>query len=220
MMVVDAANNKTYMQKKAVIVFVKNPEPGKVKTRLAKDIGDAAAVDVYRQLLQHTHEVLTPLQADKFVFYADEINRIDLWKNHTYYKQLQHGNDLGERMQHAFSFLFELGYDHVLIIGSDCPQLTTAHLNHAFVLLETHDVAIGPVDDGGYYLLGLCAVHPPFFSNKAWSTDTVYSSTIKDAEEAGLTVARTEQLRDVDTLKDWEELKDLLNYQKASPMVK
>lgn len=209
------------MTKKAIIVFVKNPEPGKVKTRLAKDIGDAAAVDVYRQLLRHTHDVLVPVSAGKFIFYADEINRLDLWETNSFYKQLQHGNDLGERMQHAFSFLFELGYERVLIIGSDCPQLSTVHLNHAFELLETHDVCIGPVDDGGYYLLGLRAVHLPFFSNKAWSTDSVYSSTINDATEAGLTVAvTTEQLRDVDTLTDWEELKELLDYQKASPIVK
>ncbi len=208
------------MTKKAIIVFVKNPEPGKVKTRLAKDIGDVAAVDVYRQLLQHTHDVLVPVEAGKFIFYADAINRLDLWETNLFYKQLQQGNDLGERMQHAFSFLFEIGYDRVLIIGSDCPQLSTMHLNHAFELLETNDVCIGPVDDGGYYLLGLRSIHPPFFSNKAWSTDTVYSSTIKDAEEAGLTVGTTEQLRDVDTLTDWQDLKGLLDYQKASPMVK
>ncbi|MBY0476664.1 MAG: TIGR04282 family arsenosugar biosynthesis glycosyltransferase [Chitinophagaceae bacterium] len=208
------------MNKKAIIVFVKNPEPGKVKTRLAKDIGDAAAVDVYRLLLQHTHDVLLPASADKFIFYADKIKRLDLWKTNSFYKQLQQGDDLGERMQHAFSFLFELRYEQVLIIGSDCPQLSTNHLNHAFELLETHDVCIGPVDDGGYYLLGLRAVHQPFFSNKAWSTDSVFNRTINDAAEAGLTVALTEQLRDVDTLTDWEELKALLDYQKASPMVK
>lgn len=208
------------MNKKAIIVFVKNPEPGKVKTRLAKDIGDAAAVDVYRQLLQHTHDVLLPASADKFIFYADKIKRLDLWKTNSFYKQLQQGDDLGERMQHAFSFLFELRYEQVLIIGSDCPQLSTNHLNHAFELLETHDVCIGPVDDGGYYLLGLRAVHQPFFSNKAWSTDSVFNRTINDAAEAGLTVALTEQLRDVDTLTDWEELKHLLDDQKASPIVK
>lgn len=208
------------MNKKAIIVFVKNPEPGKVKTRLAKDIGDAAAVDVYRLLLQHTHDVLLPASADKFIFYADKIKRLDLWKTNSFYKQLQQGDDLGERMLHAFSFLFELRYEQVLIIGSDCPQLSTNHLNHAFELLETHDVCIGPVDDGGYYLLGLRAVHQPFFSNKAWSTDSVFNSTINDAAEAGLTVALTEQLRDVDTLTDWEELKHLLDDQKASPIVK
>lgn len=208
------------MTKKAIIVFVKNPEPGKVKTRLAKDIGDAAAVEVYHKLLRHTHDVLVPVDAGKFIFYAEEINRVDLWETNSFYKQLQQGNDLGERMQHAFLFLFELGYEHVLIIGSDCPQLSTRHLNHAFELLETHDVCIGPVDDGGYYLLGLRAVHPPFFSNKAWSTETVFSSTTADAKEAGLTVATTEQLRDVDTLNDWQELKHLLPDQKASPMVK
>lgn len=208
------------MTKKAIIVFVKNPEPGKVKTRLAKDIGDAPAVDVYRQLLRHTHDVLVPVASNRFIFYADYINRLDLWETNLFFKQLQHGNDLGERMQHAFSFLFELGYERVLFIGNDCPQLSTGHLNNAFDLLEKHDVCIGPVVDGGYYLLGLRVVHPTFFRNKTWSTDSVFKSTINDAAKAGLRVAVTEQLRDVDTLNDWEELKELLDYQKASPIVK
>jgi rSAM/selenodomain-associated transferase 1 len=220
MMAVDAVNRKSSMTKKAIIVFVKNPEPGKVKTRLAKDIGDAAAVDVYRRLLQHTHDALVTVDATRFVFYADTINRLDLWEKSLFYKHLQQGNDLGERMQQAFAFLFDLGYERVLIIGSDCPQLCSDHLNNAFELLETNDVCIGPVEDGGYYLLGLHAVHPALFTNKAWSTDTVFSSTMKDAADAGISVGLTEKLRDVDTLTDWEELKELLDYQKASPMVK
>jgi rSAM/selenodomain-associated transferase 1 len=204
------------MTKKAVIVFVKNPEPGNVNTSLAEEIGEAGAVDIYRQLLQHTHDVLIPVSAGKFIFYADEINRLDLWETNSFYKQLQHGNDLGERMQHAFSFLFELDYERVLIIGSECPQLSTDHLNNAFELLETHDVCIGPVDNGEYYLLGLCAIHPPFFSNKAWGTNTVYNSTLNDAKEAGLSVSAIEKLRDVSTSKDWLELKEMLLHKKAS----
>lgn len=208
------------MTKKAVIVFVKNPEPGNVNTRLAEEIGEAGAVDIYRQLLQHTHDVLIPVSAGKFIFYADEINRLDLWETNSFYKQLQHGNDLGERMQHAFSFLFELDYERVLIIGSECPQLSTDHLNNAFELLETHDVCIGPVDNGEYYLLGLHAIHPAFFSNKAWGTNTVYNSTLNDAKEAGLSVAAIEKLRDVSTSKDWLELKEMLLHKKASSLVK
>lgn len=208
------------MTKKAVIVFVKNPETGNVNTRLAEEIGEAGVVDIYRQLLQHTHDVLIPVSAGKFIFYADEINRLDLWKTNSFYKQLQHGNDLGERTQHAFSFLFELGYERVLIIGSECPQLSTDHLNNAFELLETHDVCIGPVDNGEYYLLGLCVIHPPFFTNKAWGTNTVYNSTLNDAKEAGLSVAAIETLRDVSASKDWHELKDMLLQKKASSLVK
>lgn len=208
------------MTKKAVIVFVKNPEPGNVNTRLAEEIGETGAVDIYRELLQHTHDVLIPVSAGKFIFYADEINRLDLWKTNSFYKQLQHGNDLGERMQHAFSFLFELGYERVMIICCECPQLSTHHLNNAFELLETHDVCIGPLDNGGYYLLGLRAIYPPLFSNKEWSTNTVYDSTMNDATEAGLTVATIEKLRAVNTLKDWFELKEMLLQQLASSLIK
>lgn len=208
------------MTKKAVIVFVKNPEPGNVNTRLAEEIGEAGAADIYRELLQHTHDVLIPVSAGKFIFYADEINRLDLWKTNSFYKQLQHGNDPGERMQHAFSFLFELGYERVLIISCMCPQLSTHHLNNAFELLETNDVCIGPVENGEYYLLGLRAIHAPFFRNKAWGSNTVYNSTMNDATEAGLTVAAMEKLRDVNTLKDWLELKEMLLQQQASSLTK
>ncbi len=208
------------MTKKAVIVFVKNPEPGNVNTRLAEEIGEAGAVDIYRELLQHTRDVLIPVSAGKFIFYTDEINRLDLWKTNSFYKQLQHGNDLGERMQHAFSFLFELGYERVMIICCECPQLSTHHLNNAFELLETHDVCIGPLDDGEYYLLGLRAIYPPFFSNKAWGTKTVFNSTMNDALEAGLTVGTIENLRVVSTQNDWLELREMLSHKKASSLVK
>ena len=208
------------MTKKAVIVFVKNPEPGNVNTRLAEEIGETGAVDIYRELLQHTHDVLIPVSAGKFIFYADEINRLDLWETNSFYKQLQHGNDLGERMQHAFSFLFELGYERVMIIGNECPQLTTHHLNNAFELLETHDVCIGPLDNGEYYFLGLRATYPPLFSNKAWGTNTVYNSTMNDALEAGLTVGTIENLRVVSTQNDWLELREMLSHKNASSLVK
>jgi rSAM/selenodomain-associated transferase 1 len=208
------------MKQKAVIVFVKNPEPGKVKTKLAKDIGDTAAADAYKQLLQHTHDELLKVDADKFVFYLGDVNRLDLWENTLFYKQVQHGKDFGERMQHAFAFLFQLQYEKVLMIHSDSPQLTSNHLQEAFDLLRTNDVCIGPNMNGAYYLLGLRSVFAPFFINKEWNSQAVYNSTLEDAATAGLTVATVDQLRVVDTLNDWLELKHLLKDQKTSPLEK
>jgi uncharacterized protein len=206
------------MKQKAVIVFVKNPEPGKVKTKLAKDIGDAAAADAYKQLLQHTHDLLLKVDADKFVFYLEDVNRLDLWENTLFYKQVQHGKDFGERMQHAFAFLFQLQYEKVLMIHSDSPQLSSHHLQGAFDLLKTHDVCIGPNMNGAYYLLGLRSLFTPFFINKEWNSQTVYNSTLEDAAAAGLIVATVEQLRVVDTVNDWRDLKHLLNDQKTLPL--
>lgn len=206
------------MKQKAVIVFVKNPEPGKVKTKLAKDIGDAAAADAYKQLLQHTHDLLLKVDADKFVFYLEDVNRLDLWEKTVFYKQVQHGKDFGERMQHAFAFLFQLQYEKVLMIHSDSPQLSSHHLQKAFDLLKTHDVCIGPNMNGAYYLLGLRSLFTPFFINKEWNSQTVYNSTLEDAAAAGLIVATVEQLRVVDTVNDWRDLKHLLNDQKTLPL--
>lgn len=204
------------MKQKAVIVFVKNPEPGKVKTKLAKDIGDTAAADAYKQLLQHTHDELLKIDADKFVFYLGDVNRLDLWENTLFYKQVQNGKDFGERMQNAFAFLFQLQYEKVLMIHSDSPQLSSHHLEAAFDLLKTKDVCIGPNTNGAYYLLGLRSIFAPIFINKDWNSNIVYNTTLEDAAAAGLTVAIVDQVRVVNTLTDWLDLKHLLNDQKTS----
>jgi len=92
---------------KALIIFTRNPEMGKVKTRLAKKIGDLAALKVYRKLLEHTLHITRPLEVDKFVFYSEQIQENDHWDAATYSKELQNGVDLGERMHHAFELLFK-----------------------------------------------------------------------------------------------------------------
>ncbi len=88
--------------KSALIIFVRNPVLGKVKTRLAKELGNEVALSVYKKLLTHTHSVVSNINADRFIFYADDINENDIWKNDLYHKHLQSGNDLGERMRSAF----------------------------------------------------------------------------------------------------------------------
>ena len=87
------------MQKKAIILFTKNPELGKVKTRLAKTLGNEKALEIYKKLLLHTQQIVAPVFVDKFVFYSDEIIENDAWLNEVYRKKLQKGTDLGERIQ-------------------------------------------------------------------------------------------------------------------------
>src|SRR5450432_3229162 len=103
----------------ALIIFVKNPVLGKVKTRLADALGEENALLIYQKLLQHTFLITTNISADKYVFYMEYINHNDLWKNELYKKELQAGNDLGERMKNAFELLFQKAYKEVVIIGSD-----------------------------------------------------------------------------------------------------
>lgn len=186
--------------KKAIIIFVRNPQLGKVKTRLAAGIGDEKTLQVYQHLLQHTCNITKQVSAATFVFYADYINENDLWNG--FEKRLQSGDDLGERMSIAFDYLFAEGFTNVCIIGSDCYELTSDIILDAFEQLKLNDLVIGPVLDGGYYLLGMNEMIPEVFINKAWSTDTVFSDTLKDAAMLNLTLHQLPILSDIDNADD------------------
>lgn len=186
--------------KNALIIFIRNPVLGKVKTRLAAAIGDEKALLVYNRLLQHTHSITEKLPVTKFVYYADEIIIDDLWNG--FEKRIQRGKDLGERMQNAFAELFESGFTKVSIIGSDCLELNTEILQEAFESLNKADLVIGPVIDGGYYLLGTNRLIPELFINKIWSTDSVFIDTLTDAAVHRLAVHLLPMLNDIDNETD------------------
>lgn len=188
-----------------MIIFVRNPVPGKVKTRLARNIGEEKALRIYRHLLDHTHRITLDLACDKFVFYADVLNENDLWENDRYHKKLQTGDDLGCRMLDAFSSLFLSGYQKLIIIGSDCLELTTGIIERGFLQLEKQDVVIGPCPDGGYYLLGMKQNTPALFEGKTWSTPSVLADTIADCRERSLTYSLLPLLNDIDEEKDIPE---------------
>ena len=189
-------------KKSALIIFVKNPEAGKVKTRLAKTIGNEKALQVYLQLLEHTFQITLPLQNDKYVFYSEKTEDADRWFCNGYYQRLQFGADLGERMLNAFTELFESRYEKVVIIGSDCFELNAELIKTAFDQLEQYDAVIGPALDGGYYLLGLSKLYPDVFLNKPWSTGAVLQQTLSDFEKLALKYFSLPALRDVDDVSD------------------
>jgi len=196
------------MTKNLSIVFVRNPELGKVKTRLAKTIGDKKALNIYILLLKHTESVLQKVSSDKVVYYSEEIQNNDLWSDRCFQKKLQKGNDLGERMQHAFEMAFKEGYEKVVIVGSDLFDLKAVHIENAFKALENHDLVIGPSLDGGYYLLGMKVLHPAVFKNKQWGTDSVLETTLKNLEQEN--VKLLEALNDIDTFEDLQGHPELL----------
>lgn len=197
------------MKNNALIIFTRNPELGKVKTRLAKTIGDENALIVYQDLLLHTQSVIQDLDIDKFVFYDAHINLNDIWNEEIYTKKLQNGLDLGERMQNAFQELFDDGYENCIIIGSDLFDLTSEVVLKAVINLETNDVVIGPAEDGGYYLLGLNSMLPEIFKNKMWSTEIVLADTLKDLQNKSVLLLET--LNDIDTYQDLERSNYNLN---------
>lgn len=188
----------------SLIIFVKNPEKGKVKTRLAKDIGDDQALHVYQRLLQYTRDITKGLNSEKLVFYSDFIDNNDLWDNMTFEKRLQQGFDLGERMQNAFADAFARGQKRVLIIGSDCAELQTYMIKEAFAVLENNEVVIGPAKDGGYYLLGMKTFYPTLFENKPWSSQDLLMDTIIDLKKLKASYYLMKTLSDIDHASDLE----------------
>lgn len=190
----------------ALIIFIRNPVRGVVKTRLASAIGDDRAFQVYQRLLEYTRSITRSINARKLLFYSDWINISDAWENDAYDKRLQVGTNLGERMRQAYETVFtEFGgvpNGKVVIIGSDCMEITATLIDAAFQLLDDHDLVIGPASDGGYYLLGMKRLYPALFESKAWSTETVFKDTIDDAARLGLSHAELPVLSDIDDLDD------------------
>ena len=195
--------------KKALIIFVRKPELGKVKTRLAATMGEEKALAVYRKLLEHTHYISEGVKAERFVFYFDEIEENDLWSDGNFIKRLQSPGDLGEKMHNAFAGLFDEDYNDVAIIGSDCYELTTAIIEDAFEMLQQNDLVIGPANDGGYYLLGMKKLCMELFSNIEWSTEKVLAQTRAACISARLSYSLLPQLTDIDTEADLDSLQHL-----------
>ncbi len=187
-------------QKDLLIIFTRNPEPGKVKKRLAARIGDSAALRLYEFLLKHTYEVTKDLSCDKVVYYSEAIQKQDLWDNSNFQKKEQRGNDLGERMHNAFLDSFDDGYSKVVIIGSDLLELRKEDIKNAFSGLNKFDFVIGPAQDGGYYLLGMKSLNSELFRNKNWGTDAVLQQTLRDLKDEQLTLL--EERNDIDTYED------------------
>jgi rSAM/selenodomain-associated transferase 1 len=196
--------------KNALIVFIKNPIRGKVKTRIAATMGEEAALMIYRKLLRHTQQVALSVSVTRFLYYGDFILLNDKWDN-GFQKRLQTQHaDLGERMGDAFGQVFAEKYEKVVIIGSDCALLTPNMVQNAFDQLDAYDFVIGPATDGGYYLLGMCAAHSDIFKNIIYSTDSVLQKTIENIDLLQKTTFLLPTLSDTDDEKDWEKVKAIV----------
>lgn len=196
------------MSKNLLLIFTRNPELGKAKTRLAKTIGNEKALEIYKLLLQKTKTVTKDLSCDKAVYYSVKIRENDIWDETVYQKHQQKGEDLGIRMENAFLNGFNAGYEKVIIIGSDLFDLTPKHINDAFEKLNANDIVLGPAEDGGYYLLGMKQNHTAVFKNKEWGTSSVRKDTLNDLKNN--TVYLLEELNDIDVYDDLKKHDSLL----------
>lgn len=195
---------------KVLLIFIKNPEPGKVKTRLANSLGDQKALEIYHKLLKLTRTVTSNIDCSRQLWYSEYIDTDDEWDEARYDKRLQSGSDLGERMKQAFASAFKEGFGRAVIIGSDCAQLAPHHLRMAFKGLDDHDIVIGPSRDRGYYLLGMKRLHPRLFEDNEWGRSSVLEDTLSQAKELQLSVDKLPLLNDIDTEKDMIESGKLL----------
>lgn len=187
------------MSKELLIVFVKNSVLGKVKTRLAKDIGDEAAFELYKTLVSKTEQATNQIAIDKHIYFSDTIEETG-WRHD--FKTIQQGNDLGERMKNAFKDGFEKGYQNIVLIGSDLPDISEELINKSFEVLKTSDTIFGPAEDGGYYLVGMKQLHNDLFDNITWSTSKVFEETMDVLKSQSISVGLLETLNDIDTFED------------------
>jgi len=186
---------------------MKYPEPGKVKTRLAAELGANAAANLYRdwigivlrniQAVRALHRIVGYFDGAAIEQFADWFPLVDDWLP-------QPTGDLGERLTFAFEWGHARG-SQVLAIGTDCLELNSAHIAHAASQLSENDAVFGPASDGGYYLVGTSRFVTGFFDGVRWSSSHTLSDHLERCEKLGFRVSLLGELADIDTADDWRE---------------
>jgi rSAM/selenodomain-associated transferase 1 len=200
-----------YMHDKSVILlFIKAPVRGQVKSRLAAAIGDEAALELYKSFILDIIDAVKKTGYPFRICYypPDSGKAVASWLGVRYRFMPQHGNDLGERMENAFIRCFSEGFERAILIGSDLPDLAPAVLREAISSLAENDVVIGPASDGGYYLIGFHkrTFLPGMFHGITWSVGTVFQETMTILQNSALTVHQAPKWNDVDTVEDLKAL--------------
>lgn len=193
------------MKKPKIILMLKAPVAGKVKTRLGTQLGAERACLIYRWLVeQQMREIPCGWQVHVFFDPASALGVMRAWlgEGHEYTAQRQ--GDLGQRLIQAGEEAFSVSDESLVFLGGDCPYVTTAILKQAGELLKLKQVVLGPSSDGGYYLIALNEVVFALFEGIEWSTERVLSQTIKKCEANGLTYGLLPELEDIDEADSWE----------------
>jgi len=190
------------VNKNLIIIFTRNPELGKVKSRLSKTVGDKTALEVYKYLLNYTEKTIRNINCDKAVYYSNSIKENDIWDTSIYHKHEQKGNNLGQRMHNAFKQGFNDGYEKIILIGSDLPDISEQIIKNSMDALKQNDVVFGPAEDGGYYLIGLTKMHTFIFDHKPWSQSHLLEITLNELKKHQLKVSLLKTLNDIDTFED------------------
>ena len=186
-----------------IIVFARPPVMGKVKTRLAADVGAVSALKIYKQLLSYTINTVEQFNSSRAIIAWSEQYYDKNLKNWT--QLIQPDGSLGSRLRWAMhKTVGEKNAEKVLIIGADCPLIKAGDLQEAIDYLDHSQVVLGPCDDGGYYLVGTGISSPALFPDLPWGTDQVLKMTMESLHSAAISVKLMGQKYDIDTLGDWE----------------
>jgi uncharacterized protein len=193
-------------------IMMKYPQPGQVKTRLAAAIGDEKAAEICRQVITRMMERTMPAgsEYERRIFYSPASGKkaFEAWfPGETFIAQT--GGDIGGRMDNVICGLLDLGADKAVITGSDIPDISRAIILQAFELLDDADVVLGPARDGGYYLIGMKGPMPGLFRNIPWSSEIVFSETVRLIMRSGKSYAVLPILSDLDTVEDLDLYPDL-----------
>ena len=189
----------------ALIIFTREPEPGKTKTRLMPYFSAEKCVELHRCMLRDIRKEMKSADADIIVAYTGgqngpEFLRKTFGKNTIFIEQ--RGADIGARMQNALSDALGLGYGKAVLVGTDIPELEAETVDAAFAMLDVFDVVMGPTEDGGYYLIGMKEVRPEAFSVKLYGVDTVFNETVAALNAAGIRTGCVEEYSDIDIPED------------------
>jgi len=205
------------MEPRCILLFAKEPRAGRVKTRLARSVGDEQAARLYEAFLRDTLGSCERVRSQLIVYFAPA-EAVEWFRRLAPAAPLvaQPDGDLGVRLVHGFQSAFERGHRHVLALGSDAPHVGPDALEEAFRALEAGRGAIGPCADGGYYAIGLSAPAPELFEGIAWSSDAAFEQTLERASGLGIELEILSASFDVDEPGDLERLRRLLENGGAS----
>lgn len=203
------------MKQTILMVVAKEPIAGKTKTRLAKDIGFESAATLYRCLLRDVLAIVQqiPNITPAVLYHPATAQETFRTLAPGFALVLQEGNNLGERLDNAITTCLANGYHSVAVLSSDNPLVDPHAITQGFAALEQgYDIALGPCDDGGYYLLAANTPCPTLLRDIQMSTPHVTSETIAAANHAGFKLLTLPATYDIDTLADLERFrKDMLS---------
>lgn len=206
----DGRNRLQWAAERCLVMMAKYPEPGQVKTRLATDVGVEHACELYRHfILDLLHNLSSEAWSLRLALYPWEKKEAMVTVVGGEILQIpQRGNDLGERMEHVFREIFAAGFQDVVLIGSDAPDLLAEFITEAFDALTNHDAVIGPASDGGYYLVGFrrAAFRENLFMQVPWSAPDTFSEQLKRFRDCALQFYILPTWRDIDTLADLKKM--------------